>query len=131
MTESKQGLFPKPKEIKLGCSCPDWAEMCKHVAAVMYGVGACLDHQPDWLFLLRQVDHMDLITSASVSDALAEAAVPESTLADEDLSAIFGIEMDGAEKNPALRKTKVKKTVKKRMWESLIWAFLKSFVLYR
>ena len=38
------GLFPAPREIEMFCSCPDWAGMCKHVAAVLYGVGARLDH---------------------------------------------------------------------------------------
>jgi uncharacterized Zn finger protein len=37
------GHFPVPKEIRFNCSCPDWASMCKHVAAVLYGVGARLD----------------------------------------------------------------------------------------
>jgi len=55
------GLFPKPREIQMSCSCPDWAGMCKHVAAVMYGVGARLDHQPELFFLLRKVDHLELI----------------------------------------------------------------------
>ena len=49
------GLFPSPAEIELSCSCPDWAEMCKHVAAVLYGVGARLDHKPQLLFVLRRV----------------------------------------------------------------------------
>ena len=44
------GLFPAPREIKMSCSCPDWAGMCKHVAATLYGVGARLDAQPDLLF---------------------------------------------------------------------------------
>ena len=34
------GLFPTPREISFSCSCPDWAMMCKHVAAALYGVGA-------------------------------------------------------------------------------------------
>jgi uncharacterized Zn finger protein len=50
------GLFPSPAEIKLSCSCPDWADMCKHVAAALYGVGARLDEQPELLFVLRNVD---------------------------------------------------------------------------
>jgi uncharacterized Zn finger protein len=58
------GLFPAPKEIQFSCSCPDWAAMCKHVAAVLYGVGARLDHQPDLIFTLRGVDAKDLITRA-------------------------------------------------------------------
>ena len=42
----KTGLFPSPSEIKFTCSCPDWASMCKHVAAVLYGIGARLDTSP-------------------------------------------------------------------------------------
>ena len=56
VTERDHGLFPKPREIDLDCSCPDWATMCKHVAAALYGVGHRLDHQPDLLVLLRDVD---------------------------------------------------------------------------
>ena len=48
--DKAQGLFPSPKDITLSCSCPDWAVMCKHVAAVLYGVGARLDHAPEKLF---------------------------------------------------------------------------------
>ena len=59
------GLFPSPVEIKLSCSCPDWADMCKHVAAVLYGIGARLDHQPELLFRLREVDEKDLIAKLS------------------------------------------------------------------
>src|SRR5450756_2738680 len=58
------GLFPSPKDIKLSCSCPDWADMCKHVAAALYGVGARLDEKPELFFTLRGVDVQDLITSA-------------------------------------------------------------------
>ena len=58
------GLFPAPSEIKMSCSCPDWADMCKHVAATLYGVGARLDAAPDLLFTLRGVDRAELIASA-------------------------------------------------------------------
>ena len=58
------GLFPAPGEIKLSCSCPDWADMCKHVAAVLYGVGARLDEQPQLLFVLRGADEAELIAGA-------------------------------------------------------------------
>ncbi len=92
MTEAKYGLFPKPAEIKLNCSCPDWADMCKHVAAVMYGVGACLDSKPEWLFTLRQVDHLDLIAKAVSLDSFS-GIVSDTVIADEDLSDIFGIEL--------------------------------------
>ena len=42
----RDGLFPSPKEIHFDCSCPDWASMCKHVAATLYGVGVRLDDDP-------------------------------------------------------------------------------------
>ena len=64
MTDREQGLFPKPKEIKMRCSCPDYAGMCKHLAAVMYGVGNRLDSSPELLFVLRGVDHRELIEQA-------------------------------------------------------------------
>ena len=72
LCEEKTGLFPSPKDIAFSCSCPDWASMCKHVAAVLYGIGARLDHQPELLFTLRNVDQQDLIANAgsrSLEDA--------------------------------------------------------------
>jgi len=98
MTHRETGLFPAPKEIELDCSCPDWADMCKHVAAVLYGVGARLDEKPELLFLLRHVDHRELVSQADSVAALTEtkpgAAVP--TLAADDVGAVFGIEMETA-----------------------------------
>jgi len=98
VTDRKDGLFPLPKEISLNCDCPDWAVMCKHVAAVLYGVGARLDRQPELLFRLRGVDHEELI------DADAEAAVSAATtrgrskrLSDGELSDVFGIDLDTSE----------------------------------
>jgi uncharacterized Zn finger protein len=90
------GLFPAPKEIKLSCSCPDWADMCKHVAAVLYGVGARLDEKPELFFTLRGVDVQDLISSASAAatSPLADAVAADSALADADLSALFGVELE-------------------------------------
>src|SRR5437773_8257499 len=88
------GLFPSPKDILFRCSCPDWASMCKHVAAVLYGIGARLDHQPKLLFTLRKVDQQDLIATAGSDRSmkrkgLAGAKVLES----DDLSGMFGIEI--------------------------------------
>jgi len=90
------GLFPAPKEIKLSCSCPDWADMCKHVAAALYGVGARLDEKPELFFTLRGVDVQDLITSASATatSSLAGAPAADTAIADADLSAIFGVELE-------------------------------------
>src|SRR5204863_4356777 len=73
LTERDTGLFPQPKEIKMACSCPDWAGMCKHVAATLYGVGARLDMDPELLFALRDVDHLELISQAVDADNLSQA----------------------------------------------------------
>jgi uncharacterized Zn finger protein len=90
----KTGLFPSPDEIKLSCSCPDWASMCKHVAAVLYGIGARLDKKPELLFKLRQVNEADLIAGAAEGLPLAgKAPVAEKVLGEAELSEIFGIEM--------------------------------------
>ena len=88
------GLFPSPKEIKLSCSCPDWADMCKHVAAVLYGVGARLDEEPQLLFVLRDVDENELLASAGQNLPLEKAA-PDAArvLAESDVAALFGLEM--------------------------------------
>lgn len=96
ITTPGTGLFPAPKEIKLSCSCPDWADMCKHVAAVLYGVGARLDETPELFFTLRGVDVQDLITSASATatSSLAGAPGAGTGLADADLSALFGVEIE-------------------------------------
>jgi uncharacterized Zn finger protein len=94
LCEQKTGLFPSPKDIIFTCSCPDWASMCKHVAAVLYGIGARLDHQPELLFTLRKVDQQDLIAKAG-SDLAQKRKAPAGArvLASDDLSEIFGIEM--------------------------------------
>jgi uncharacterized Zn finger protein len=89
------GLFPTSKEISLSCSCPDGAWLCKHLAAVLYGVGARLDQEPELLFVLRGVDQMDLISEAGHGGTIGDAAPPANVLKEESLSGIFGIEMDG------------------------------------
>jgi len=94
-TRQNTGLFPAPAEIKLKCSCPDWATMCKHVAAVLYAVGARLDQCPELLFTLRSVNHEELITQAVTGGELAgKTQVVEPELAESELSTIFGIELD-------------------------------------
>ncbi len=89
-----QGLFPSPAEIQLSCNCPDYAGMCKHVAAVLYGVGARFDHQPELLFRLRGVDENDLILRAGTSMPLSPNG-PDAAkvLGGEDLAGIFGLDM--------------------------------------
>ncbi len=100
VTDRTQGLFPKPREITLRCSCPDYAGMCKHVAATMYGVGHRLDSSPELLFVLRAVDHTELIEQA-IPTAPAKSRKRSSTIAAGDLGAIFGIEMETEPAKPA------------------------------
>ena len=127
VSDRKEGLFPLPAEISLKCNCPDWARMCKHVAAVLYGVGARLDQQPELLFKLRGVDHEELIA------ADAEAAVSAATskgkakrLATGDLADVFGIDLDMSNaktesaatnkvRRPSAANTRKKKVAKKRV----------------
>ena len=91
------GLFPSPCEIKMRCSCPDWADMCKHTSAVLYGVGARLDAQPDFLFALRGVDRSELIAGADRNLSIAQTQVAaERIVADDDVAGLFGIEMEPA-----------------------------------
>lgn len=94
ITHRGEGLFPKPAEIQMECSCPDWATMCKHVAAVMYGVGTRLDQQPELLFRLRNVDHAELIAQAA-DLAVNRKGASRRTLADDVLGDVFGIELEG------------------------------------
>ena len=99
--QQKTGLFPAPTEISLSCSCPDWASMCKHVAAVLYGIGARLDEQPELAFKLRAVDHAELIVSAAKGRTLTtKAPVSAKVLDADDLSALFGLEMEGTQPVP-------------------------------
>ncbi len=124
VTRRGEGLFPTPKDISLSCSCPDWATMCKHVAATLYGVGARLDDEPEMLFTLRGVDPSELI-AAAVADISTrkKKSARGRTLKTAELSSVFGIELEtetapGKKKaaRPRLRSKKkvaVKKAVKK------------------
>ena len=92
--QQNAGLFPSPKEIKLSCSCPDWAEMCKHVAAVLYGIGARLDKQPELLFRLHGVDEKELIVHADAVLPLAKKGpAAAKVLGSKDLSELFGLDI--------------------------------------
>jgi len=92
VTRPGQGLFPRPQQITLRCSCPDAASMCKHVAATLYGVGARLDSAPELLFRLRHRDPLELVRHAGSVPAMASAALP-GALDSADLSALFGIDL--------------------------------------
>lgn len=100
VTRKGTGLFPKPKEIKMRCSCPDAAGMCKHLAAVMYGIGARLDLQPELLFKLRKLDHLELIADAGQAPLASEKTTGTKTIAANDLADMFGIEMVESSSTP-------------------------------
>ena len=89
------GLFPTPKEIAFSCSCPDWALMCKHVAAVLYGVGARLDETPSLFFTLRGIEmerFIDVTIANRVEAMLANADQPSERIMDSaDITSLFGI----------------------------------------
>ncbi|HEX8812813.1 MAG TPA: SWIM zinc finger family protein [Terracidiphilus sp.] len=102
------GLFPTPQEIALSCSCPDWADMCKHVAAALYGVGARLDEMPQLLFVLRGVDENELLGQDVALSKTAPAAAK--VLDDSDVAALFGLEMA----EPANSDTPIPATPKRR-----------------
>lgn len=88
------GLFPSPKEISFECSCPDWAGMCKHVAAVLYGVGVRLDQKPDVIFNLRRVDAKDLVQQAEAGLQPSKKRMASGKVLDDMLLAdVFGLEM--------------------------------------
>ncbi|MDR1612470.1 MAG: SWIM zinc finger family protein, partial [Planctomycetota bacterium] len=93
VTDRDNGLFPGPKEFRMRCSCPDGAVMCKHIAAVFYGIGNRLDSRPELLFLLRGVDHAELATDGGVDAVIARGGDGAPQLAGADLSEMFGIEL--------------------------------------
>lgn len=102
VTDQQKGLFPLPAEIRMDCNCPDIAYMCKHIAAVLYGVGARLDTAPELLFLMRDVDHEELIEAdATTIIGAAPKADVSRRLADSDLADIFGIDVIEAAPAPA------------------------------
>ncbi|MDT8440763.1 MAG: hypothetical protein RQ723_03770 [Desulfuromonadales bacterium] len=105
VSDRKEGLFPLPGEMTFACDCPDWADMCKHVAAVLYGVGARLDHTPEMLFVLRGVNHEELV---DVSAALADTTRKGSSrrrIAEAGIADVFGIDLAATEPMPAVSAT--------------------------
>jgi uncharacterized Zn finger protein len=97
LCEKGTGLFPAPAEIKMTCSCPDAAIMCKHVAATLYGVGARLDREPALLFTLRRVNKEDLVSRAVGADlARRRPKQPRKTIDEAALGEVFGLDIAAA-----------------------------------
>ena len=124
VTDPADGLFPTSEEIKLDCSCPDWASLCKHVAAILYGVGAKLDQEPELLFKLRGVDHRELIDEGTVTTAIegTSRSTRRRILDPSSIGDVFGIELDAGpvvprrQANAAAKKSAMKngKSVKEK-----------------
>ncbi|MCK5683666.1 hypothetical protein KAJ27_06075, partial [bacterium] len=116
LTNKTEGIFPSPDEIEFDCSCPDWASMCKHIAATLYGVGTRLDKDPALFFTLRGVN-MDKLISLVIqkeTDQLIQKSKIKTSkriISDADLSTTFGIDFDDSPM-PAITKPSV--TMKKR-----------------
>lgn len=110
-----EGLFPRPKEIKMKCSCPDSAGLCKHLAAVLYGVGNRLDSSPEMLFTLRNVDHLELVSQAVAEGNLDRTldAAQDDALAGSNLGEMFGIELDESTAAPKSVKNKSRNSPKR------------------
>src|SRR5271165_3198147 len=118
------GLFPRPSEIRFTCSRSDYASMCKHIAAVLYGVGARLDRSPELLFRLRAVDETELLSDlgTALPDTRTERD-PAKELVGDDLAALFGLDMADSEisappspaqvASPGARRKSVKSVVAK------------------
>lgn len=117
-TAKGKGLFPSPKEITLNCSCPDWANMCKHVAAVLYGVGARLDDDPGLFFVLRNVNIEELVSEAinkKSQSMLEKSGAKSRRVIDEvDISSLFGIEVETGGEKEAKEPEKAKTARKKK-----------------
>src|SRR4030095_8973363 len=109
LTHAQDGLFPEPREMSFDCSCPDWAGLCKHVAAVLYGVGIRLDAKPELFFVLRRLDQGELLSSATAGTVARGRPAAGKRIADDRLSAVFGIELEDAApagtRRPAPRRT--------------------------
>lgn len=109
VADHKEGLFPNPREMEYECDCPDWADMCKHVAAVLYGIGNRLDHRPELLFLLRGVDASELVTTQFNIDVEKTA----NQLDNDELGNIFGIDFETGSEEKLSKKAVAPKKVKK------------------
>lgn len=101
LTRAGDGMFPTPREVNVTCSCPDGARLCKHLAAVFYGIGNRLDTRPELLFTLRGVDQTELVAAATKESVARAVRVDDAhALASDDLSAIFGIDLGAAPRPP-------------------------------
>jgi uncharacterized Zn finger protein len=136
----EKGIFPSPEAISFDCSCPDWASMCKHVAATLYGIGARFDEDPSLFFTLRGVDTKKLIARAvkDKTGKLLEKSKTKSAkvIDDADLSGLFGIDMEmkpdfSSNKNLVSRAGSTKKVPKKHKSSKTAIGFVAELITAR
>jgi uncharacterized Zn finger protein len=108
LTDPQRGMFPSSDDFDLDCSCPDYVRLCKHLAAVLYGVGARLDTQPELLFTLRGVNPTELVAASIDAGALTKGKSAAPTLADSELADVFGIDIDMPAPMPSTAPVKAK-----------------------
>ncbi len=95
-----EGVFPSLGEMDFNCSCPDWANMCKHISASLFAVGARLDESPELIFKLRGVKISDLIESAVKAEVSGLVRTPDTlrsknklSLSEKKLASLFEIKL--------------------------------------
>ena len=92
----EDGLFPNPQEIHFHCNCPDYAKMCKHIVAALYGIGVRLDSDPLYFFQMRGIDVDSFIAKVvgdKVESMLENSEVKSNRIIQNvDLLKIFGVE---------------------------------------
>jgi uncharacterized Zn finger protein len=95
LCDRETGIFPSSRQLSMECSCPDYAALCKHLAAVLYGIGSRFDREPELLFVLRGVDKMDLVEAAGAGALLGATKSGSDELDAGSLAEVFGIELEG------------------------------------
>ncbi len=106
VTDPQDGLFPSAQEIRLDCDCPDYADLCKHLAAVLYGIGRRLDERPELLFTLRGVDQTELIeTTLPQAPGSNRRRLDASSLGD-----VFGIDIDTTSRTDLVKDPEQRRT---------------------
>ena len=92
ISDTDHALFPRSKDIRFTCTCPDWADLCKHSAAVLYAIGLEFDREPELFFTLRGVDHHELVTVSGSSLSQANSA-DVTVIPDDQIAGIFDIDI--------------------------------------
>ena len=98
--EAGMALLPtKVKDLRTDCSCPDWANPCKHIAAVYYLLAERFDEDPFLIFKLRGRTRDDMIAVLREKRAGAiggrDPSLPDDAGAPVDATASVEVSIDG------------------------------------